>query len=89
MKLKIQRDNMNPYEAVCSIRELLQRGHMGRALIELREAIYQTPNDSPWYAPMVGAALALEDGRALDARIILHKAVAELEPSKVKIGGRW
>ena len=71
-------------DAVCETRELLQKGHVQAALVELREAIDLTPNDSPWYEAMVSAAVQIEAGNVLNARIILHQAIARLEPARVE-----
>lgn len=53
----------------------LQKGHVQAALVKLRAEIDQTPISAPDYAPMVIAAVAIEAGRYLDARIVLHKAI--------------
>lgn len=53
----------------------LQQGHVQAALVDLRAEIDQTPNDAPDYTAMVSAAVAIEAGRYLDARIVLHKSI--------------
>jgi predicted Zn-dependent protease len=95
---RIARDDPPPFkmadwygqaETVNEVIGMLKAGHAQQALIELKEAIELTPNDSPWYVPMVETATLLEAGRVLDAKVRLHKAVAELNPNSTYPGGRW